>query len=93
MVKKYEPQKTLDGILPEMEESEEGNYYHKEDYHHLSEKAERLEKALEFYANKDNWQHDNVSSGFYLPSIIIHDKGEIARNAIKKEIINSILKE
>jgi len=61
-------------------------------YHHdriveaLTRKAERLEKALEFYAEKKNWRTDHLGWDAedvdFTVDFVTADGGEIARQAL-----------
>lgn len=56
--------------------------------HHAEKENERLRKALEFYANKENWEDQQVISKItreirhYAPNATV-DQGDIASNALK----------
>lgn len=64
--------------------------------HQAQAKAERYEKALEFYADEENYKENLISKAeqidgnrvepaHYEPPIIYFDKGQIARQALKGE--------
>lgn len=55
----------------------------------LLDEVERLEKALRFYANQDNWKAQERLMLAPKASLIIEDRGNIARAALNlPEIMN-----
>ncbi len=51
----------------------------------LDNKVEKLEKALKFYADNENWIAVNTSLGF-VPCAVEEDQGATAKHALEMEV-------
>lgn len=60
----------------------------KDDNNRKDRHIKELEDALRFYADKESWRifvsQREVSSGFQIPLLLLEDRGEIARQALKE---------
>ncbi|WP_416729226.1 hypothetical protein [Fictibacillus sp. JL2B1089] len=57
---------------------------HKKALEKSQQKVKRMEKALEFYADDENWIAVNTSLGF-VPCLVENDQGKIAKHALEAE--------
>ena len=83
MIKRYKYDFTK---APQIFEHKDGKWCKKSDVEALKAERDRYKEALEFYADRKNWENKWDSSKYPDESNIENDDGETAREALNKEL-------